>query len=163
VLGRGELQLAILVETMRREGYEMQLSNPEVVTREIDGQLMEPVERVVVDVPDTYVGVVTERIGERRGRMTKMSNPGYGRARLEYACPPAASSASAASSSRRPAARASSTRSSTAGQPWGGPMIKRPTGAIVSDRRASRRPTPCTTCSPAGSSSSRLAWRCTRA
>jgi GTP-binding protein len=107
VMGRGELQLAILVETMRREGYEMQLSNPEVVTREIDGELMEPVERVVVDVPDAFVGVVTERMGERRGRMTKMSNPGMGRARLEYACPPAASSASAASSSRRPAARAS--------------------------------------------------------
>src|SRR5208337_4263983 len=77
VLGRGELQLAILVETMRREGYEMQLGNPEVVTREIDGQVMEPLELVVVDVPEAYVGIATERLSTRRSRMIKMTNPGF--------------------------------------------------------------------------------------
>ena len=87
VYGRGELQLAILVETMRREGYEMVLSNPEVVTREIEGKLMEPVELVVLDVPDAFIGVVTERLGRRRGRMVKMHNPGFGRARLELRVP----------------------------------------------------------------------------
>ena len=76
VLGRGELQLAILVETMRREGYEMQLSNPEVVTREIDGEVMEPVELVVIDVPESYVGIVTERLSSRRGRMVKTRTSG---------------------------------------------------------------------------------------
>ena len=65
----------------------MQLSNPEVVTSEIDGKLMEPVELVVVDVPDTFIGVVTERLGARRGRMVKMHNPGFGRARLEFRVP----------------------------------------------------------------------------
>src|SRR4029079_13994601 len=87
VLGRGELQLAILVETMRREGYEMQLGNPEVVTKVEDGVTHEPMELRVVDVPDQFIGVVTERLGERRGRMAKMHNPGYGRARLEYRVP----------------------------------------------------------------------------
>src|SRR5580698_3915153 len=87
VLGRGELQLAILVETMRREGYELQLGNPEVVTQVQDGVECEPVELVVIDVPEQFIGVVTERLGSRRGRMVKMSNPGYGRARLEYRVP----------------------------------------------------------------------------
>ncbi len=65
----------------------MQLGNPEVVTRTVDGVLCEPMELVVVDVPEQFIGVVTERLGERRGRMVKMSNPGYGRARLEYRDP----------------------------------------------------------------------------
>jgi GTP-binding protein len=134
VLGRGELQLAILVETMRREGYEMQLGNPEVVTRVIDGVVCEPIELVVIDVPDSFIGVVTERLGERRGRMTKMSNPGYGRARLEYRVP-----------SRGLIGFRGEFLTSTRGtglcntlfegwEPWGGPMMKRPCGAIVSDR-----------------------------
>jgi GTP-binding protein len=87
VYGRGELQLGILVETMRREGYEMVLSNPEVVTKEIDGKVMEPVELVVLDVPDAYIGTVTERLGRRRGRMIKMHNQGFGRARIEFRVP----------------------------------------------------------------------------
>src|SRR5579859_4479232 len=87
VYGRGELGLAILVETMRREGYEMVLSNPEVVTKVIDGTVMEPVELVVIDVPDAFIGVVTERLGRRRGRMVKMHNPGFGRARLDFRVP----------------------------------------------------------------------------
>jgi GTP-binding protein len=134
VLGRGELQLAILVETMRREGYEMQLSNPEVVTREIDGQIMEPLELVVIDVPETYVGIVTERLSSRRGRMVKMTNPGFGRARLEFRVP-----------SRGLIGFRGEFLTATRGTgllntmfdgwaPWGGPMMRRPTGAIVADR-----------------------------
>ncbi|MFT3768539.1 MAG: translational GTPase TypA [Minicystis sp.] len=134
VLGRGELQLAILVETMRREGYEMQLSNPEVVTREIDGEVMEPVELVVIDVPETYVGIVTERLSSRRGRMIKMTNPGFGRARLEFRVP-----------SRGLIGFRGEFLTSTRGTgllntmfdgwaTWGGPMMRRPTGAIVCDR-----------------------------
>ena len=134
LLGRGELQLAILVETMRREGYEMQLGNPEVVTKEIDGVMHEPYELVVVDVPEQFIGIVTERLGERRGRMTKMSNPGYGRARLEYRVP-----------SRGLIGFRGEFLTSTRGtgllnamfdgwEPWGGPMMKRQSGAIVSDR-----------------------------
>jgi GTP-binding protein len=134
VLGRGELQLAILVETMRREGYEMQLSNPEVVTREIDGHLMEPVELVVIDVPETFVGIVTERLSTRRGRMVKMTNPGFGRARLDFRVP-----------SRGLIGFRGEFLTATRGTgllntmfdgwaPWGGPMMRRPTGAIVADR-----------------------------
>jgi GTP-binding protein len=87
VLGRGELQLAILVETMRREGYEVQLGNPEVITKNENGIDYEPYELVVVDVPDAYIGVATERLGLRKGRMTKMANHGHGRARLEFRIP----------------------------------------------------------------------------
>jgi GTP-binding protein len=134
VLGRGELQLAILVETMRREGFEMQLGNPEVVTNIVDGVLCEPMEIVVVDVPEQFIGVVTERLGERRGRMIKMSNPGFGRARIEYRVP-----------SRGMIGLRGEILTATRGtallnslfdgwEPWGGPMMKRATGAIVSDR-----------------------------
>ncbi|AKV01831.1 GTP-binding protein TypA/BipA [Labilithrix luteola] len=134
VLGRGELQLAILVETMRREGYEMQLGNPEVVTKVEDGVSHEPYELAVIDVPDTYIGVVTERLGTRRGRMTKMANHGHGRARLEFRIP-----------SRGLIGFRGEFLTSTRGmgllttlldgwEPWGGVMPKRQLGAIVSDR-----------------------------
>jgi GTP-binding protein len=134
VLGRGELQLAVLVETMRREGYEMQLGNPEVVTKMIDGVPHEPMELVVIDVPDSYIGVVTERLGQRRGRMVKMHNPGYGRSRLEFRIP-----------SRGLIGFRGEFLTSTRGtgllntifdgwEPWGGAMMKRQFGAIVADR-----------------------------
>jgi GTP-binding protein len=134
VLGRGELQLAILVETMRREGFECQLGNPEVVTNVVDGVLCEPMELTVVDVPEQFIGVVTERLGERRGRMVKMANPGFGRARIEYRVP-----------SRGMIGLRGEILTATRGtallnslfdgwEPWGGPMMKRTTGAIVSDR-----------------------------
>ncbi len=134
VYGRGELQLEILFESMRREGYEIQLGNPEVVTREADGVLQEPVELVVIDVPDTYVGIVTQRLGERRGRMMKMTNPGYGRSRLEFRVP-----------SRGMIGFRGEFLTSTRGtglmttlfdgwETWSGPMMRRPMGAIVSDR-----------------------------
>jgi len=134
VLGRGELQLAILVETMRREGYELQLGNPEVVTKTVDGAICEPMELVMVDVPEQFIGIVTERLGERRGRMMKMANHGFGRARLEYRVP-----------SRGMIGFRGEILTATRGtallnsmfdgwEPWGGPMMKRATGAIVSDR-----------------------------
>ena len=87
VSARGELQLAVLVEMMRREGFELSLSKPKVITRTIDGQLMEPLELAVVDIPEAYVGVVTENMGARRGRMCKMINHGSGRVRLEFEVP----------------------------------------------------------------------------
>ena len=87
VSARGELQLAVLVEMMRREGFELSLSKPKIITRTIDGQLMEPLELAVVDIPETYVGVVTEKVGTRRGRMCKMVNHGSGRVRLEFEVP----------------------------------------------------------------------------
>ncbi|MGH9958642.1 MAG: translational GTPase TypA, partial [Pyrinomonadaceae bacterium] len=87
VSGRGELQLAILIEMMRREGYELQVSKPEVITREVDGKLVEPIEMVVVDCPEEFIGVVTEALGRRKGQMTKMVNHGTGRVRLEFDTP----------------------------------------------------------------------------
>jgi GTP-binding protein len=134
VLGRGELQLAILVETMRREGYEMQLGNPEVVTKTEGGVVLEPWELVVIDVPDAYIGVVTERLARRRGRMVKMHNPGYGRSRLDFRVP-----------SRGLIGFRGEFLTSTRGtglmstildgwEPWGGVLMKRQFGAIVADR-----------------------------
>jgi GTP-binding protein len=89
VSGRGELQLSILIEMMRREGYELQVSKPEVITRrdEKTGQLQEPIELVVIDVPEEFIGVVTEAMGRRKGQMTKMINNGTGRVRLEFETP----------------------------------------------------------------------------
>ena len=140
VFGRGELQLAILVEQMRREGYEMQLGNPEVVTKEVDGKTQEPVERVIVDVPENFVGIVTERLGVRRGRMEKMNSMGAGRTRLEYVIP-----------SRGLIGFRGEFLTATRGTgllntlfdgwtPWGGPMIRRQMGAIVSDRQGVTTP-----------------------
>jgi GTP-binding protein len=87
VLGRGELQLAVLIETMRREGFEMGVSNPEVITREKDGALQEPQELFSVDLPDTFMGVVLEKMALRKGVMAKMVNHGSGRVRLEFQVP----------------------------------------------------------------------------
>ena len=87
VSGRGELQLAILIEMMRREGYELQVSKPEVITRAENGVTLEPIEQVVVDCPDDFIGVVTEALGRRKGQMTKMVNHGTGRVRMEFEVP----------------------------------------------------------------------------
>ena len=87
VSGRGELQLAILIEMMRREGYELQVSKPEAITRKVDARLLEPIEAVVVDCPDEFIGVITEALGRRKGQMTKMVNHGTGRVRLEFEAP----------------------------------------------------------------------------
>ncbi len=87
VSGRGELQLAILIEMMRREGYELQVSKPEAITRETGGRTLEPIEMVVIDCPEEFIGVVTEAMGRRKGQMTKMVNHGTGRVRLEFETP----------------------------------------------------------------------------
>ena len=87
VSGRGELQLAILIEQMRRDGFELQVSRPEVVTRHVDGSRLEPIELCVIDIPEQFIGVVTEAMGRRRGMMTKMVNHGHGRVRMEFEVP----------------------------------------------------------------------------
>ena len=87
VSGRGELQLAIIIEMMRRQGYELQVSKPEVITREEDGRTLEPIELAVIDCPETFIGIVTEALGRRKGRMTKMVNHGTGRVRIEFEVP----------------------------------------------------------------------------
>jgi len=129
VYGRGELMISILVETMRREGYEVALGNPEVVTKEIDGEKMEPSERVVIDVPDEHVGTVTSGLGGRKGRMDKMNSLGFGRTRLEFVIP-----------SRALIGYRTQFLSETRGtgllntmfegwQPYAGPMLRRKNGA----------------------------------
>ena len=134
VLGRGELQLAILIETMRREGFELSVSKPEIVTREIDGRRLEPMEIVQVDCPEEYVGVVTQKLGARRGVMTEMHNPGHGRVRVSFRVP-----------SRGLIGFRSEFLTDTRGtgilnhlfdgwEPWQGPIPGRATGALVSDR-----------------------------
>ncbi len=87
VMGRGELQLSILIEMMRREGYELMVGKPEIVTKRINGRLMEPVERLTVDIPDEFVGVVMEQLGARKSEVVNMHNHGYGRVRIEFRVP----------------------------------------------------------------------------
>jgi GTP-binding protein len=134
VSGRGELQLAILIEMMRREGYELQVSKPEAITREINGQTFEPVEAVVVDCPDEFIGVITEALGRRKGQMTRMVNHGTGRVRLEFETP-----------SRGLIGFRNEFLTETKGTgllntmflrwgPWQGPMRGRATGSLVADR-----------------------------
>ncbi len=87
VSGRGELQLAILIELMRREGFEAEVGKPEIITREENGRTREPMEHLVIDVPEEFIGAVTQKVGPRKGIMTKMVNHGTGRVRLEYRIP----------------------------------------------------------------------------
>ena len=87
VSGRGELQLAILIEMMRREGFEMGVGKPEVLTRKVDGVVQEPMEMLTIDCPEEHIGVVTEKLGTRKGRMTHMINHGTGRVRMEFRVP----------------------------------------------------------------------------
>jgi GTP-binding protein len=87
VMGRGELQLSILIEMMRREGYELMVGKPEIVTKRVDGKLMEPVEHLTVDVPEEFVGVVMEQLGSRKSEVKNMHNHGYGRVRIEFRVP----------------------------------------------------------------------------
>ncbi|HEX6899066.1 MAG TPA: translational GTPase TypA [Thermoanaerobaculia bacterium] len=134
VSGRGELQLAILIERMRREGYELSVGKPEVITRRIDGQIHEPMEALLIDCPDEFIGVVTQKMGARKGRMMKMINHGSGRVRMEFRLP-----------SRGLIGFRSEFLTDTKGtgimnhlfdgwEPWQGDIAHRPTGALVSDR-----------------------------
>src|SRR5438128_2163754 len=134
VQGRGELQLAVLVELMRREGFELTVGKPEVLTRQIDGKIHEPVERVAIDVPEDYIGVVTQLLALRKGRMQQMVNHGTGWARMEYRVP-----ARGLIGFRTEFL----TETRGAGQlhhlfdgyePWHGEILTRPTGSLVADR-----------------------------
>jgi GTP-binding protein len=134
VLGRGELQLAILIETMRREGYELMVGKPEIVVRRDNGRRLEPVELLVVDCPESFVGVVMETLGSRRGELAKMVNHGSGRVRMEFKIP-----------SRGLIGLRGQLLTDTRGTAllhslfdgwteYGGEMASRPTGALVADR-----------------------------
>jgi GTP-binding protein len=135
VQGRGELQLAVLVELMRREGFELTVGKPEVLTREIGGKTHEPVERVAIDAPEDYIGVVTQLLALRRGRMQQMVNHGTGWARMEYLVP-----------ARGLIGFRTEFLTETRGtgilhhvfegwEPWHGELRTRPTGSLVADRR----------------------------
>ena len=135
VQGRGELQLAILVELMRREGFELTVGKPEVLTREIDGKRHEPVERLAIDVPEEYIGVVTQLLALRKGRLQQMVNHGTGWARMEYLVP-----------ARGLIGFRTEFLTETRGtgilhhvfeswEPWHGELRTRPTGSLVADRR----------------------------
>jgi GTP-binding protein len=135
VQGRGELQLAILVEIMRREGYELTVGKPQVVIREIDGKRHEPVERMTIDVPEEYVGVITQMLALRKGRMEQMINHGTGWVRMDYLVP-----------ARGLIGFRTEFLTDTRGtgllhhvfedwEPWAGDMRLRPTGSLVADRR----------------------------
>lgn len=134
VMGRGELQLAILVEMMRREGYELMVGKPEILTRAVNGGVHEPMELLVVDCPERYIGVVMEKMGERRGKMTKMVNHGSGRARLDFQVPSRGLigiRAELLTDTRGTAVMNSLFRGYA---PWQGDMPTRPTGSLVADR-----------------------------
>ncbi len=139
VQGRGELQLAILVETLRREGFELTVGRPQVVTREVDGKIHEPVEALTVDVPEDYLGVVTQLLALRKGKMQQTVNHGTGRIRVDYIVP-----------SRGLIGFHTEFLTETRGtglahhvfngyEPWHGELKGRPTGSLVADRRGDTR------------------------
>ena len=134
IMGRGELQLSILIEMMRREGYELMVGKPEIVTKRIDSKLMEPIEKLIVDVPEEYVGVVMEQLGTRKAELVNMRNHGYGRVRMEFRV-----------ASRGLIGLRSQLLTDTRGTivmnslfdgyvEWQGEIPHRPTGALVADR-----------------------------
>jgi GTP-binding protein len=134
VSGRGELQMAILIETMRREGYELSVGKPQVLTREINGVQHEPIEQLIIDCPETFIGTVTQKLGPRKGRLHRMINHGSGRVRLEFQIP-----------SRGLLGFRNELLSDTRGTaimnhifdsyaPWQGDIAHRPTGALIADR-----------------------------
>jgi GTP-binding protein len=134
VMGRGELQLAILVEMMRREGHELAVGKPEILTRTVNGKLEEPIELLVIDCPENFLGVVIEKLGARKGKMNKMVNHGSGRVRIEFLIP-----------SRGLIGLRSEILTDTRGTAimnslfhgyieWQGDIPTRPTGSLVADR-----------------------------
>jgi len=135
VQGRGELQLAVLVETMRREGFELTVGKPQVVLREIDGKVHEPVERLAIDVPEDFLGVVTQMLALRKGRMDQMVNHGTGWVRLEYLVP--ARGLIGFRTEFLTDTRGSGVLHSVFEryEPWLGDIATRPTGSLVADRR----------------------------
>lgn len=140
VMGRGELQMAILVETMRREGYEFQVSKPNVITIKKDDKIFEPIEKITFDIPEEYVGVVSQKMGIRKGKMINLINHGFGRVRLEFVVP-----------SRAIIGYRSQFKTDTRGEglmnsivegyePWQGDIKSRINGAIVADRKGIATP-----------------------
>ena len=134
VVGRGELQLSILIEMMRREGFELQVSRPDIVTKTVNGAVVEPVEELIIDVPEDHQGVVIAQVGERKGTMTKMVNNGSGRVRLEFRIP-----------ARGMIGFRSQFMTDTKGtgimnhlfaswEPWHGAIASRSNGVLVADR-----------------------------
>ena len=137
VQGRGELALAVLVETMRREGYELTVGRPTVVTKDIDGVLHEPVERLAVDVPEDYLGAVTGLLAARKGRMETMINHGTGWVRLEYTVPARGLIGFRTQFLTDTRGTAIAHHVFEGFEPWSGPMRVRPTGSLVADRSGS--------------------------
>jgi len=134
VVGRGELQLSILIEMMRREGFELQVSRPEIVTKEIDGVRMEPVEDLVIDVPEEFQGVVIAQAGTRRGVPTKMVNHGSGRVRLEFRIPARGLIGFRSQFLTETRGTGIMNHLFAGWEPWHGAIPARPTGALVADR-----------------------------
>jgi GTP-binding protein len=134
VAGRGELQLAIIIETMRREGYELSVGRPDVVTKVIDGARHEPVEILVVDCPEESVGAVTQMVGVRRGRMMKMVNHGSGRARLEFRIPARGLIGFRTQFLTETRGAGIMNHIFDGHEPWKGEISQRPNGALVADR-----------------------------
>jgi GTP-binding protein len=135
VQGRGELQLAVLVEIMRREGFELTVGKPEVLTKKIDGKLCEPVERVAIDVPEEYVGVVTQLFALRKGRLQQMVNHGTGWARMEYLVPARGLIGFRTEFLTETRGAGMLHHIFEAWEPWHGDLRTRPTGSLVADRR----------------------------
>ncbi len=134
VQGRGELQLAILVEMMRRESYELTVGKPQVVTREIDGRTHEPVERLTIDAPEDFVGVVTQLLGLRRGRLEQMVNHGTGWVRMEYLVPARGLIGFRTEFLTETRGTGLMHHVFEAYEPWAGELRTRPTGSLVADR-----------------------------
>ncbi len=134
VLGRGELQLSILIEMMRREGYELQVSRPDIVTKAIDGKVFEPVEDLVIDVAEEFQGVVIAQIGIRRGTMTKMVNHGSGRVRLEFRIPARGMIGFRSQFLTETKGTGIMNHLFAGWEPWHGAIPSRATGALVADR-----------------------------
>jgi GTP-binding protein len=163
VQGRGELALAILVEQMRREGFELTVGKPQVVTKEIDGKVHEPMERLTIDIPEEFLGTITQLMAARKGRMEQMTNHGTGWVRMEFLVP-----------SRGLIGFRTEFLTETRGtgiahhvfegyEPWAGEITTRLTGSLVADRSGRPPPTRCSTCRSAARSSSSRRPRSTRA
>ena len=134
VLGRGELQLSILIEMMRREGFELQVSRPDIVTKEVNGKIMEPVEELVIDVAEDFQGVVIAQAGMRRGTMTKMVNHGSGRVRMEFRIPARGLIGFRSQFLTETKGTGIMNHIFSSWEPWHGAIGTRQAGALVADR-----------------------------
>ncbi len=134
VIGRGELQLSILIEMMRREGFEMQVSRPDIVTKTFDGKTVEPVEELIIDVPEDHQGIVIAQVGERKGVMTKMVNNGSGRVRLEFRIPARGLIGFRSQFMTDTKGTGIMNHIFSSWEPWHGAIASRANGALVADR-----------------------------